>query len=110
MKQDTNRPIRTTSSQLVMVCASLTAWGIGVFGLFPLIDEIKSGQAYTLGGILLGVGTKVSRDTSPIVFWMNTGLHISGVLAAFITPIFSFREVIIEHKRKIDARKKYPSA
>ena len=111
LKPILNRPLSTTSSQLVMVCASLTMLGIGVLILPIVIDDIKNGQTYSLTNLYWDTtGPKVSREASPVAFWMNTGLHIAGVLIAFILPIFSFREVIIEHKRKIDARKKQPSA
>jgi hypothetical protein len=107
LKPILTRPLRTTSSQLVGVCASLTLWGIGIFGSSAVIEELKNGKAYSLYNLYFDTaGAMVSRDASPVSFWMNTGLHISGMLLAFIVPIFSLREVIIEHKRKIDARNK----
>ncbi|HEY1661013.1 MAG TPA: hypothetical protein VGI03_01220 [Verrucomicrobiae bacterium] len=111
LKPILNRPLRTTTSLLVAVCASLTMWGFGILGSSAVIEELKSGQAYSVANLYFDtLGAKISRDVSPVSFWMNTGLHVAGALVAFILPILAFREVIIEQKRKIATRKKQSSA
>jgi hypothetical protein len=77
-------------------------WGFGILATFTVINELKMGQCYSFS-VFMGDGTKISQSDSPIAFWTNAAFQMFGLLVAYITPIFMFGEVFVEHKRKVKA-------
>jgi hypothetical protein len=112
MKRNKSRPIPTASSQFVGVLCAVTLL-VGVYYIVPyLLEELKSGNVYTVA-VIVGDGAKVHRSDSPPAFWMNFGLQALSALAAFVMAILTFREVVLDHTRRVAARKKHlenPSA
>ena len=105
MQKNINRPVRSTTSQVIATCAALALWALSVYSVPAVIHELKTGQAYSLA-VFFGSGAKISKNDSPIEFWMNMGLHISGLLIMLIAPIFALLEVIVEHRRKSEEHKR----
>ena len=112
MKRNVNRPIRTTSSLAVDVFASVTMIGFSIYGAPYIWQEFKTGHAYSLG-VVFGDSHKIAQSNSPAAFWMSVVLPALGFLGMFICSVFVLREVVIEYKRKVAAKKeraKSPSA
>ena len=94
-----NRPIRSTSSQVVLVLAILTALGICISGITGLVSDIKSGEIYS-PSVAVGVAIIVYEDKSPVTFWTFMSIYWFIVLSGFVLAFFGFKEVITEYRRK----------
>jgi len=64
-----------------------------------------SGWTYSVA-VIFGDGTKVSTTNAPAAFWISIGLLSVAFVGGFIVGIGVLREVVVEHKRKVAAKKK----
>lgn len=90
---------------MVPVLAALTMLGFGIYGMPVALNEIKTGAVYSLA-VIFGDGTQVHKDSSPIAFWMNTGLHILAFVMMIILGVGMLCGVVIDQKRKISEKKR----
>jgi hypothetical protein len=112
MKKNATRPIATTSSQVVWVCAALVGLAFAVGAGYSVIGGLMTGRTYSLA-VIFGDGTKVSMSSAPAAFWTSIGLLIVAFVGGFVVGIGVLREASVEHKRKVAAKKKqreHPSA
>ena len=72
-----------------------------------LIRELITGRTYSVG-IILGDNSMVDQTSSPQAFWTTIGLLIIDVLVCPIVGIALLREAVMEHRRKISAKKQTP--
>lgn len=100
-----NRLLVTRGSPLVPILAALTMLGFGIYAFPVVLDEIKTGAAYS-PGVVFGDSTKVYENTSPIAFWVSVGLPMASFVAMIILSIFTLCGVVIDHKRKVAAAAK----
>ena len=105
MKQQINRPIVTKGSPVVPIFAALTMLGLSIYAFPFLLDEIKSGWAYS-PAVVFGDGTKVYHNTSPAAYWVSVAIPMVGFVAMPILSIFVLCGVVIDHKRKVAAAAK----
>jgi hypothetical protein len=88
-------------SPVVTVLMSLTLLTIGVCGMSPLIEEIKTGKVYTLG-VIFADATKVNKIDSPVGFGMNLGWQVFGCGAMVVPSIgLIIQEIFINRKKKV---------
>jgi hypothetical protein len=92
-------PAKRRSSPAVSILAGLTLLSLSICGISPLIGELKSGRAYTLG-VMFADATKVSRIDSPLAFWANLGWQVLGCGIGVVLGIASFCQVIYEFKKR----------
>ncbi len=110
MKQNKiNRPIRSTTSQVIAIFAMLTLFVFCIYGVTFLVGELKTGQTYS-PMIVFGDSSIVNRSSSPKAYWADLGLYSFGFFWGIVAAILGLREVAIEHKRKIAWRKQNHSA
>jgi len=105
MKQQTNRPIVTKGSPVVPILAALTMLGLSIYGFPFVLDEIKSGWAYS-PAVVFGDGTKVYQSASPAAYWVSVAIPMAGFVTMPILSIFTFCGLVIDHKRKVAAAAK----
>jgi hypothetical protein len=99
VKRETNRPIISKGSPTVPVLAALTLLVLAILSAPTLLEELKSGQSYSVA-VIFANGTKVFRTGSPISFWLNMGTQILGFVIFIFFGIFIFCGVMIDYKRK----------
>jgi hypothetical protein len=104
MKQNKNRPIRTTSSQIVMLCAALFALAFGVIGAFAVFNGITTGQVHPVS-VVLGDKTMVDRNGSPSAYWTSMGLFALSGIGGPILGVLQLFEIVAEYRRKIADRR-----
>jgi hypothetical protein len=102
MKRKSYRPIITKGSPVVPILAALTLLWFGIYGMPFALGEIKAGWAYS-PGVVFDSAAKIYRNSSPVSFWINVGLHIFGFVLAIALGIFTFIGLFIDRKRKIAA-------
>jgi hypothetical protein len=105
MKDKINRPIVSKGSPVVPVLAALTALAFGIYGVPAMMEELKTGQTYSLA-VIFGDGTKIFRSSSPVAFWMNVGFFILSFASAIILGIWVLFGTIIDCKRRAAKKKR----
>jgi hypothetical protein len=105
VQQNIKRPIVSKSSLAVPVLAALTLLALAVYGAPTVLEELKTGQAYSLA-VIFANGTKVYRDSSPMAFWINVGFHIFSFVMMILLSILMPCEAVIDYKRKVAEQKK----
>jgi hypothetical protein len=101
--QNIDRPIRTTSSQVVATFAMLFTLGFAVLCSIMIKDGIKSGRVWSPTFSSLPTHL-VYADKTPHAFWSFVVLYSVINSVMYILPVFGFREVFNEHKRKVAAK------
>jgi hypothetical protein len=105
MKRNINRPVRSTSSQVVWVCLALGLFGIAVaLTVIPIngmLDGwINSPTAYGLPTRL------IYKNTSPHLYWSFVIFYLLGAVLMLVVAIGVLCETLMEQKRKIASQKK----
>jgi hypothetical protein len=99
MKQNINRPVRSTASQMIAICAILTLLcgdlGVGLV----LRQELITGQTYS-PTVVFGDSRMIYKSSSPTAYWTDMRLYMFGFVGGLIAATFGLREVVIEQKRK----------
>jgi len=98
------RPIRSTTSQAIVICAILTLAMVSVKGLSILIEELRTGHTYS-PALFFGDRAMVFKNISPKAYWVDMSFYVFSLLGLFVVIVFAGRDVIIEHKRKVASRK-----
>lgn len=104
MSRKTNRPIPSTSSQIIGVCAALAMLSISISSGFAAAIALVKGRIYS-ATVVLGINKMVSKSISPSEYWTTVVLCILCCIVGTIVSIGVLREVVVDHKRKTEARK-----
>jgi hypothetical protein len=105
MKQRIDRPIRSTSSQIVWVCLALTSLGIAVALSIVTINGMLNGCVNS--PTAYGLPTKlIYKNTSPHLYWSFIVFYLLSVALILIIAIGLLREAVMEQKRKTARQKK----
>lgn len=101
MNQYLKRPVRSTTSQVIAMSALLTLLGIAI-GLGIIVKNgLTTGRIYS--PTVSALGTKlIYRETSPDLYWTFIAFYLAGDLMMLIAVLLGLREVIMEHKRKVE--------
>jgi|SRR5580704_10301245 hypothetical protein len=99
MKQKINRPVRSTVSQVIAMCAILTLLAGTVFGGLVLWDALIRGQTYA-PSVVFGDSRMIYRNSSPDVYWRYMSFYLLSAAVMPIISIIGLREVVIEQIRK----------
>lgn len=104
MTQKVKRPIPSISSQVVGTCAALTMLSISISSGVVAAIALVNGHIYS-ATVVLGINKMVSKSSSPSEYWTTVVLCVLCCIVGTIVAMTVLREVVVDHKRKIEARK-----
>jgi hypothetical protein len=104
MRPKVNRPIPSTSSQIIGLISALVGLAFGIGGGIAFVDGLITGRTYSVA-LIFGDSAKVSERSDPSAYWTAMGLLCLCCVGGIIVGIGVLREVVVDHKRKIEERK-----
>ena len=99
MNDKPDRPIRSTASQAVWICAALGNIAFGVSGGVFAWEGWTSGQMYTIA-VVFDDSRLASRAGSPGQYWAVMGCLGLSCITGLVIGILLLCEVATEHRRK----------
>lgn len=99
MKKERGKPAKRQLSPGVTILIAFTFLALAFCGVSPLLEEIKTGRAYTLG-VMFADATKASKSESPAGFWMNMAWQIFGWGSMVVLGVGGIIQAIFfDHKK-----------
>ena len=99
MNQDTDRPFRTLSFQLLWLIFVLTMLPAEYACVVVLRGDLISGQTSS-PAVVIGLGQLVDRRTAPEYFWGLMAIYCLSVTATIVLCVFQFYVISVEDKRR----------
>jgi hypothetical protein len=109
MRRKANRPIPSTSSQVIGVCAALVGLAFSIVCAVAVMKGLITGRTYSVA-LIFGDSTTVSESSTSTTYWASMALFGVGFIGGLIVGIGVLREVVVDHKRKIEARRSQKDA
>lgn len=96
---DSDRPIRTFSAQLLWLLLLATFLVAAAGCAFVQFGEYADGKVWS-PGVIYGIGREIKRSTSPQAFWALWSAYSAAVGGMFVLILQQVFVIIVEDRRR----------